>query len=706
LADGSLPQTGTGGSRRPRNAGGDGPRALADPITTVPGVGPKRAQDLAKLGITRVGDILTLWPRRYIDRQHITPIWQLMAGETATAKGRIQDARVVVTARQRSVFRITLDDGTGRLEVTFFHAAWLRRQLVPGLSLLVTGRVEAFHHRLSMVHPEFEVLEEGREPLLGLIPVYPLAGDLRQRFLQELTRQWVPRLVPQIPDPIPMTIRQTERLPDRHWAVKTIHFPPDSKALEEARRRLVFDEFLRIALAVLWLAKPDGVVKGPQLHADNPLVARFLHALPFELTAGQKRAWADIQQDLTGPDPMARLLQGDVGSGKTVLAALTLVTAVGSGWQAALMAPTELLAEQHYLVLRRLLEPLGIPVVLRTGRQAKDPSLTELMAGLTPLIVVGTQALVSDGVHFGRLGAVVIDEQHRFGVRQRARLGEKGLMPHMLVMTATPIPRTLALTVYGDLQLSRIEGKPPGRQPVTTVHLPMSQRRQAYQAVRDAVRRGEQAYVVCPLVEDNEEGQGKAAVQLADGMKQVPGWRVGVIHGKMSAEEKSSVMDDFRHHRLDVLVGTTILEVGVDVPNATMIVIEEADRFGLAQLHQLRGRVGRGVKPSTCYLLADPKTEEGAARLQAMVETDDGLTLAERDLELRGPGEILGMRQHGLSGFQLANPLKDLAWLERAREVARQLIAEDSRLARPEHQALRQWVFEALSEALPGQVLH
>jgi ATP-dependent DNA helicase RecG len=402
---------------------------------------------------------------------------------------------------------------------------------------------------------------------------------------------------------------------------------------------------------------------------------------------------------------MARLLQGDVGSGKTILAALALLAAVGSGYQAALMAPTELLAEQHYLLISQYFQPLDVPVVFLSGRSRQNEDEALIRAD-RPVVVVGTQALVSDRIQFGRLGLVVVDEQHRFGVRQRSRLGEKGLLPHMLVMTATPIPRTLALTVYGDLAVSQIDGLPPGRQPISTVHLAMKDRRTAYVKVQELVRRGQQAYVICPLVEDSEEGQGKAATLLAEGMRKVPGWRVGLVHGRMSAQEKSQVMDQFRRGEIDVLVGTTILEVGVDVPAATIIVIEGAERFGLAQLHQLRGRVGRGTEPSFCYLLADPVTDDSEARIAAMVETQNGLELAERDLELRGPGEVLGMRQHGVAGFQLANPLKDLELLEAARRTALDLLAGDRDLSHDDHQALRQWVVDALKEALPGHVLH
>lgn len=667
-------------------------------------MGPKRAHDLTKLGVDTIEDLVTLWPRRHLDRSVLTPIWQLRAGETVTVRGRVESAQDRGFGRQGQ-FKIRIADQTGYLDATFFHASWLKSQLVVGREVILSGKVDSFRGRLTMTHPEFEVLESGHEPRLGLIPVYPLAGDLKQRFVQDLQSRVVPRWAPQMGDPLPLSIRQHHDLPDRSWAIAHQHWPLSWDERESSRRRLVFDEFLRMSLAVFWLHRTEPSFRGPVLDGENLLIRRFLRDLPFSLTAGQKTAWKEIRGDLQQPRPMARLLQGDVGSGKTILAALSLLAAVGSGYQAALMAPTELLAEQHYLLLESYLRPLGIELVLVSGR-SKSSQVADRLQNLEPLVAVGTQALVSDRLVFARLGLVVVDEQHRFGVRQRALLGEKGLYPHMLVMTATPIPRTLALTVYGDLQVSQIRGLPPGRQPIATWHLPMKDRRDAYMKVREAVKAGHQAYVICPMVEESEESQGKAATMLAEGMAKIPGWRVGLVHGRMSPQEKSSVMEQFRNRHIDVLVGTTILEVGVDVPNATIIVIEGADRFGLAQLHQLRGRVGRGSSSSVCYLLADPATAEGEARLKAMVETQDGLALSERDLEIRGPGEVLGMRQHGVAGFQLADPLHDLVLLGQARDTARHILEHDPHLALEENQGLRGWVMEALAEALPGHVLH
>lgn len=674
---------------------------LGDSVTRLPGVGAKRAEDFRKLGVETIGDLLTLWPRRYIDRTRITPIGELRPGATSTVEVTIQSVAERMLARGQKVTSLSVSDGTGRLDVTFFHAGWIKRHLRPGVRLLMTGRVEVFRHQLAMTHPEFAVLTGAERPRLGLWPIYPLAGELKQRFVQELEAQVVPMWAAKLDDPLPLAIRQQRQLRDRASSVEHLHFPQDVGDRESARRRLVFDEFLRVSLAVLWLNQRSGGRQAPVLDAKNALVQRLLSALPFSLTPGQQAAWADIAHDLTQEKPMARLLQGDVGSGKTLVALLAMLAAVGSGYQAALMAPTELLAEQHQESLANWLSPLGVPVgLIRAGQS------DERVASGEPMVVVGTHALISERVTFDRLGVVVVDEQHRFGVRQRARLSEKGTAPHMLVMTATPIPRTLALTVYGDLAISRMGDKPPGRWPVTTVHLRGRDRRQAYVAVQQAVRQGRQAYVICPLVGDTEEVNGKAAQQLAEGMRTLPGWRVGLIHGRLPSHEKAKVMEDFRRGSIDVLVGTTILEVGIDVPNATVIVIEEADRFGLAQLHQLRGRVGRGPAPATCYLIADPTTPEAEARLEAMVMTQDGYELAERDLAIRGPGEVLGMRQHGLAGFQLADPIGDLALLEDARVVARQILADDPTLDHDDHRILKAWVHEMLGSEWPTSVLH
>ncbi|MCY0881532.1 MAG: ATP-dependent DNA helicase RecG, partial [Firmicutes bacterium] len=640
----------------------------------------------------------------------ITPLNAVVSGQEATVIATVVSASYDFS---RALLRVVVGDGRATLHVTFFHAAWLRRQIVEGARIMLSGMVEARGRHVGMTHPEFQVLKAGEKPLLGIVPIYPLAGQIKQRFLQQLMEEMVGPLSAQSPEPLSPAMRERLHLMGRAQAILTEHRPPSFEALEEARRRLVFDEFLKISLAVLMLNQAPQQKNGSVQRPDGPLAQKFLRQLPFHMTPGQQSAWQEIRRDLFAPAPMARLLQGDVGSGKTLIAILAMLAAVDAGRQAAFMAPTEILAQQQWQVMQQWLSPLGIPVGLLTGSESKAAMIREeLRSGALPL-VVGTQALISDKVQFQDLGVVVIDEQHRFGVKQRAFLSLKGTAPDILVMTATPIPRTLALTVYGDLEVSHIQGLPPGRQPIRTVHLNHRDRRQAYEFVRQAVREGQQAYVVCPQIGESDETSekavemnAKAAVDLAEGMQKLPGWRIGLLHGKLSEKEKSSVMQQFRQHELDVLVATTIIEVGVDVPNATVMVIEGADRFGLAQLHQLRGRIGRGNLASTCFLIADPTSEESVQRIDAMVQYTDGLLLAEEDLRIRGPGEVLGLRQHGVAGFQLANPLKDLEWLQLARDEARAILARDPLLQDPDHAVLKQWVTDALGDALPSRVLH
>ncbi len=681
--------------------------AASDLVTKWPGVGPSRARELENLGVRTFEDLLGLWPHRHVDRSVITPVEMLRDQEPATVRAII---RRVQYDRFKQLLRVELEDGACPLGAVFFHAAWLQKQFVPGQEAWLSGKAERRGGKFFMTHPDFQILKPTEQPLLGLVPVYPLSGSLKQSFMQRLMQDIVPRFAPQVGDPVPPDVQREEGLMGRAQAVLYQHFPPSQDMLEASRKRLVFDEFLRIALAVLIMHRLDPKIPGLAQNPDGPAARAFLASLPFTLTPGQRKAWGEIRRDLKSERPMARLLQGDVGSGKTVVAILAMLAAVDAGHQAAFMAPTELLAEQQWQVLNRFLGPLDLSCLLLTGRDRRAGDAREALQQGTVPLVVGTQALIAERVGFSKLGVVVVDEQHRFGVKQRARLSLKGVYPDMLVMTATPIPRTLALTVYGDLEVSEISGLPPGRKPVETVHISHKERKTAYAAVMAAVKRGEQAYVVCPLVggDDGEEGSGsaKAAIDLAQGMEKLPGWRVGLLHGKMASKEKTEAMARFRAREIDVMVTTTIVEVGVDVPNATVMVIEDADRFGLAQLHQLRGRVGRGDAPGQCFLIADPKTEQAQDRLSAMVRYHEGIHLAEEDLRIRGPGEILGMRQHGVTGFQLANPIKDLEWLQRARQVARRLIESDPQFSASGHQPLWQWVREALDDAMPAQVLH
>lgn len=666
-------------------------------------MGPRRASDLARLGVQVAGDLLTLWPRRYQDRTEVRDIALCRPGEPAVLLAQVVDVKSRLLPGRDLMATVTVTDGSGFLEVVFFHARYLVRQFEPGQTVLLQGRVQKRGARLTMSHPEWELVMESGPP--GIVPVYPLAGDLKQRWMRQLMADVIPDLAVQERDALPEWVRERLGLPSRLWALQQVHAPLTLEDRERARARLVMDEVLVIALGVQWLRQREtGDLPGQSLMPDGPLARTLLQNLPFQLTEGQRTAWQEIARDLAAPRPMARLLQGDVGSGKTVVAALACLAAVDAGAQAAFMAPTELLADQQALVLEQWYRPMGVRVARLTADDGRDTR--DRLTSHEVDVVVGTQALIQDAVSFRRLALVVVDEQHRFGVRQRSRLGAKGQYPDILVMTATPIPRTLALTVYGDLEVSMINGLPPGRKPIATRRVGKSERRAVYQEVMAAVRRGEQAYVVCPFVEESDVVTTKNATTLYEGMQKVSGWRVGLLHGRMPRALKEQTMERFRAREIDVLVSTTIIEVGVDVPNATMMVIEDADRFGLAQLHQLRGRVGRGPVEAQCILIADPGNELAEARLDALVRTENGFELAEADLAIRGPGEVLGLRQHGLAGFQLADPLKDFEALVTARGLAQEILAADPDLNQAEHWDLKQSVLQALGQLLPGSVLH
>ncbi|HEY8552364.1 MAG TPA: ATP-dependent DNA helicase RecG [Thermaerobacter sp.] len=680
------------------------PVTPATPLSRLPGVGRRQAQRLARLGLSTAGDLLWHLPRRYEDRSVWKPIARLVPGELATVQAVVLDAQRVPTRTGRTVVRVTVSDGSGRLDAVFFNQPYRLQQLVPGRTVLLSGRVDPGYRGLQMEHPEVEVLEgAGDEPVhtARIVPVYPATEGLNQRWLRQLAWRVVGALADQVEEILPAAVRQELGLVDRATALRDIHFPPDAAAWQAARRRLAFEEWFVMQVALARVRSQQQKEPGRAHRPDGPRVARFLASLPFELTPAQRRVLDEIRADMEAPRPMRRLVQGDVGSGKTVVAAWAMVKAVESGGQAALMAPTEILAEQHARRLQQLLAPAGIPVVLLVGSLPaadRERVLAGLAGGRWP-VVVGTHALIQDEVRFHDLSLVIIDEQHRFGVRQRALLQSKGQVPDLLVMTATPIPRTLALTLYGDLDVSVIDQLPPGRRPVRTLWLRGRQRRRGYDLLAARVAAGEQGYVVCPLVDEPADGAGdaeqKAVTTWAEFVaRHYPRLRVGMLHGRMPGAEKERVMAAFERHALDVLVATTVIEVGVDVPNATVMIVEGADRFGLAQLHQLRGRVGRGTKESLCILVADPATPEGRMRLEALCRTQSGFEIAEFDLRLRGPGDFFGTRQHGLPPLRIADPVRDAQLLRQARQAARRLLEQDPELRRPEHQALRREVLD------------
>ena len=639
------------------------------------GVGPGRAALLARLGVRTVGDLLRYCPRRHEDRRSIAPLGQLAIGQATTFRGRVVDQRELRPRAGLVISQAVLEDGTGRVRLVWFNQPWRLRDAAPGRELVAFGTAQWRYRELQVQNPEYEVLEGGDLLQVGrMVPVYRLTEGLNQRGMRRLVWQVLEDGGAVIEDPLPEELRSRRSLVPLQRALRGIHFPADFLDLEAARRRLAFDELFGMQKALAaGRRERAGVVKGLRYGPPGALTRAMLERLPFALTAGQRRSLEEIWADLERPEPMYRLLQGDVGSGKTVVAAGALLRAVEAGHQGALMVPTELLAEQHAANLRRLVEPLGVRLDLLTGGQPKREreAVQERLAAGESGVVVGTHALVQEGVRFARLALAVIDEQHRFGVRQRELLPEKGERPDLLVMTATPIPRTLILTLYGDMAVSLIDSLPPGRRPVKTFFLERNRREEAYGFLERQVGAGHLAYVVCPLIEESEAMTARAAAQLADQLRRrFAGDGVGLVHGRMPFREREAVMEEFRTGRQRILVATTVIEVGMDVPEATVMVVEGAERFGLAQLHQLRGRVGRGDAPGYCLLLEGKGTPEARERLSTLAGLTDGFAVAEADLKARGPGEFFGTRQHGLPDLVVADPLRDADLLLEAREEA------------------------------------
>lgn len=674
-------------------------------LTYLKGIGPKRAQALAKLGLHSVYDLLYHFPARYEDRRTVKPISHIEPGEKESIC-----AEILFPAQTRkmgggfgggrNLTRVRVGDGSGRLDLQWWNQPWREKQLQPGMQLFIYGKVGEFNGTLQIDSPEYEVMGDDDTLQVGrIVPIYPMTEGLFQSSLRKAVFGALERCAESVEDPLPLSVREQFDLADLDWCLEQIHFPDGWEDKERARDRLLFEELFLLQVALQQKKYRAHIEEiGIRHIVEDEVIKGFLAKLPFKLTGAQKRVMNEIRKDLKSPRPMNRLLHGDVGSGKTVVAAYALWTAHITGHQGALLAPTEILAEQHYTVMKRLLEPHGIQVALLEGSlkaREKRNVLADIAEGRST-VIVGTHAIIQEGVDFQKLGVCVIDEQHRFGVMQRAALQKKGqgeLRPDVLVMTATPIPRTMALTVYGDLDVSVLDELPPGRQPIKTVAIKPAQRERAYKFVLDEVKKGRQAYVVCPLVEESEKlAQLQAATALAERLRaeELHDLRVGLVHGQMSAAERDAEMELFRAGMYDVLVSTTVIEVGVDVPNATVMLIEDAERFGLSQLHQLRGRVGRGQFSSTCVLLGNPKTDEGRARIKVMTKTQNGFEIAEHDLELRGPGEFYGTRQSGLPDFRLANIIRDVDTIALAREAAAELVHSDPHLEADFHQALRQ----------------
>jgi ATP-dependent DNA helicase RecG len=667
--------------------------SLTNPVKYLRGVGPQRAAALEVRGIATVGDLLGYLPFRYEDRIRFTPIAEIVPGQVQTILAEVANGGGSTVRFRRGrgpVFHVTVRDGSGSLHARFFHGAYLEGRLKEGQRLVMHGKAEVDPYRpgrLEMVNPQIELLSGDNAPAdsteVGrIVPIYEAIGGISSRMLRRIIYNVLLNFEGSIPDPLPEEIRQRFRFPTRRESVLNVHFPPKDESLEllnsfrsPAQMRLIFEEFFYYQIALALRRQSDHCRRGIAMRVREEKVREALkRILPFKPTAAQKRVLAEIAADLERPYPMHRLLEGDVGSGKTIVALEAATIVIENGYQVALMAPTEILAVQHFLSARRIFAPAGYGVELVVSgrkRAERQEALEHIESGATKL-VVGTHALIEDPVKFHKLGLAIVDEQHRFGVLQRKRLIEKGASPHVLVMTATPIPRSLALTLYGDLDLSVIDEMPPGRTPIETKWTAEAQLPGVWEFLRREIARGRQAYVLYPVIEESKQELKAATAEYERLAKNVfAKLRVGLLHGRLKNEEKDAVMEQFRRGELNVLVATTVIEVGVDVPNATVMVIEHAERFGLAQLHQLRGRIGRGKEKSYCILVA-PKTITGEARerIETMVATSNGFEIAERDLKQRGPGEFFGTRQHGDAAFSFAQPLRDHEILELARREA------------------------------------
>ncbi len=674
-------------------------------VQFIKGVGPAKAKLLANLGVYTVEDLLYLFPRRYEDRSQFTPIAMVQPGQTHTVCGKVMTSRRNFYSKNRAV-EVVIQDKSGRISCVWFNQPYLANIFKEGQEVVLYGRIDIFNRRLQMVVPDFELIaDQDRSLNMGrIVPVYPLTKGINQRYLRKLIDFCLNLHANELQDILPDDVRRKRHLGPIAQSIRQIHFPSDSHQQQQAIDRIAFEEFFMFQICVI-LRRLSIVEKiGIAHQINNDLIEHYKSAFPFSLTLAQGKAIADMASDMIKTRPMLRMVQGDVGSGKTVVAFFGCIVAWKNSRQAAVMAPTEILAQQHFRNFQKLLGE----------NEERSPIFKEIRAGLlissTPAkqkkeiyqklkegeidLIIGTHALLEETIAFKSLSFVVIDEQHKFGVNQRALLSAKGSNPDILIMTATPIPRTLCLTLYGDLDVSTINELPPGRGSIKTYHFPLAKSQAVYQKVRELVLKGTQAYIIYPLVEESEKLDLKAAKdQFLHLQKfEFQGLRLGLVHGQMNRPETEEIMEQFKKHQLDILVATTILEVGIDIPNANVMVIEHAERFGLSQLHQLRGRIGRGSQNAMCVLLGDPLTQEGKMRLEAIVQTTDGFKIAEQDLKIRGPGHYFGRHQHGLNELKMSNPITQIEILEKAREDAVLLTKTDPRLSTPQHRLIKETI--------------
>ena len=640
-------------------------------LTTIKGIGPGREKQLHKLGITNVTSLLTYFPRSYEDCRTIYRIGELKSGMTGGVVGNVIAVQEKRPRPRLSILEVVIADGTGPLKIVLFNQGYKKNFYKKGQRLYAYGKAEFQYGSMQMNTPQIENLGDGGEPDRGIVPIYALADGVSQFVVRSSVRNWF-AANHELQEILPVEVREAHQYMSRYDAFKMMHFPDSSERYEDARHQLAYEELFVMQSGLALLRNKEQCHKGPKMGPNGDLMAQCIENLPFSLTGDQQRALEDIRIDMEDERPMQRLLQGDVGSGKTVVATLSLLKAIENGYQGALMAPTEILADQHYEGITEVCGNLGITIELLTGSTTKKEKerIYEGLADGSINMIIGTHALIQEGVNFHNLGLVIIDEQHRFGVEQRARLQQKGTYPHVLIMTATPIPRTMTLSVYGDLAVSLIKEMPPGRKPVKTYAVDSSYKERLRTFFGKEMAEGRQVYVVCPLVEESEKLDLQAAEELYLELKEYfyKAYEVGLVHGRMKSSEKDEVMNAFHKGEISLLVSTTVIEVGVNVPNATIMCIEGAERFGLSQLHQLRGRVGRGSHQSYCILVSDSKNDVSQERLKLMEQTQDGFELAEQDLLLRGSGQLFGLAQSGLPDLRVANIIKDIEILVQARK--------------------------------------
>ncbi|WP_216119409.1 ATP-dependent DNA helicase RecG [Clostridioides difficile] len=673
-------------------------------VQYIKGIGPKKADKLNKLGIFTLKDLLYYFPRQFEDRNNLKKIAQLEDGEKVTIKAVISSINTFSPKEGMTLTKIDVKDETGSAKLVFFNKSYIKNTFRPGDSILVFGKVKKKFNNLELTSCELEYLTNSPKNTCRFMPVYQLTYGVTNKEIMSIIRTVLEDKELIIQEYMPQRIIEKYRLCSIDFAVRNIHSPSSKESLKIALYRIVFEELLILQLGLFVFKSGRNKEDGIKFETSKDL-KKIISALPFKLTKAQNRALDEIIQDMNLEKIMNRLVQGDVGSGKTVVALLALANCVLNGYQGALMAPTEILAGQHYISLTESLKDFGINVGLLIGsltKKQKDTVLEQIRNNEID-ILIGTHALIEDKVEFNNIGLVITDEQYRFGVMQRSKLSLKGANPDILVMTATPIPRTLALILYGDLDISIIDELPPGRQPIETIAIEKSKRDRAYNnLVRREVESGRQVYIVCPLVEESEAIEAKSAVELVEELRAeyFHDLRLGLLHGKMKSSEKDEVMERFKNKEIDILVSTTVIEVGVNVPNATLMIIENAERFGLAQLHQLRGRVGRGSHKSYCVLIYDSKTDVCRQRMAIMEETNDGFKISEKDLEIRGPGEFFGTRQHGLPELKVANLFKHIKILKLAQQEARYILGEDNNLQLKENMALKKEIIDKFKDTL------